>query len=299
MKISVVMTTYNGEKYLTEQLDSLRNQSRLPDEVIICDDGSSDTTNSLVDDYIKKYSLNGWIHKVNEVNLGWRKNFMEAIRMSSGELIFTCDQDDIWYADKLEIMEKAMQENKKIQLLVSDYDSEYKDSKKIYQSDCIYRYEFDKKFMFIKRPGCVYCFRRELFDTAETMWFDYYPHDAVLWRAALVTDSLYVYKQPLIYWRRHETTATGHDKRDAESKIVSMEYYLEAIDKLIEFIENNKIENKKQKKMLIDRCREWCELRIDLMKTGKLSKWIKLSGYIGNYYNCKSYLADLVMAKNK
>ena len=52
MRISIVMTTYNGEKYLLEQLDSLRTQTRTPDEVIICDDGSTDSTNRYIDKYI-------------------------------------------------------------------------------------------------------------------------------------------------------------------------------------------------------------------------------------------------------
>ena len=76
MKISIVMTTYNGEKYLTEQLDSLRTQTRLPDEVIISDDCSADNTNVMIEEYIKKYRLTSWKHIKLKKNVGWKKNFI-------------------------------------------------------------------------------------------------------------------------------------------------------------------------------------------------------------------------------
>lgn len=297
MKISVVMTTYNGEKYIVEQLDSLRNQTRKPDEVIICDDGSTDSTNAVIDEYIDKYSLSSWIHKQNEVNLGWKKNFMNAIEMSTGDIIFTCDQDDIWYESKLEVMEKVMSENPQINLAVSKYEHTLNDKKSEYNSSRLSKYEFDRKFVFIMYPGCVYCFRRTLFDTAKKMWFEDYPHDALIWRQALLTDSLYVYDEAFIYWRRHDTTATGRDKRNTQDKINSMHYYIKSLDKMIEYIDSNKIENIDTKMKLINKCKSWCRLRIDFLESGKFLLGLKLFGYIRNYYNFKSYIGDWVVRR--
>ena len=79
MKISVVVSVFNGEKYISEQLDSLRQQTRRPDEVLLFDDGSSDKTPQIVADYITKYSLANWKYTRNPENKGWRRNFMDGM----------------------------------------------------------------------------------------------------------------------------------------------------------------------------------------------------------------------------
>lgn len=104
MKTSVVMSTYNGEKYITEQLDSLRTQSQSADEVIIADDCSTDHTVEIVRRYINQHNLSDWQVIVNQHNKGWRRNFMEAMWSASGDLIFPCDQDDIWRNDKIKVI---------------------------------------------------------------------------------------------------------------------------------------------------------------------------------------------------
>ena len=93
-KISVAMTTYNGEKYIEKQLESLRLQTRKIDEVIICDDRSKDNTEKVVTDYINKYNLTGWKFIVNEKNLGFIENFKKSMRLTTGDYIFLADQDD-------------------------------------------------------------------------------------------------------------------------------------------------------------------------------------------------------------
>lgn len=74
-KISVVMTTYNGQKYLLEQLESLRNQTFKIDEVIIMDDCSQDETPNLIRKYIADNDLKGWKLIENQTNQGWKKKF--------------------------------------------------------------------------------------------------------------------------------------------------------------------------------------------------------------------------------
>lgn len=108
MNISIVISSYNGSSHIIEQLDSIRNQTRTPDEVLICDDCSTDSTPEIVNKYIKIHSLNNWRIVINQENKGWKRNFIDGIEKSTGDLIFTCDQDDIWRTDKLEIMENIM-----------------------------------------------------------------------------------------------------------------------------------------------------------------------------------------------
>ncbi len=302
MKISVVMTTYNGERYLIEQLDSLRTQTRKPDEVIICDDGSTDSTNRYIDKYIRDYRLINWKHIKNKENKGWKKNFIDAIDMASGELIFTCDQDDIWYRYKLELMEDIMSKKKKIDLLCSTYDLEYEPKEKKPSTVTVRRYRFKKDFMFVRSPGCVFCFRKSHFDDIKDDWYKDYPHDALLWRYALLKDSLYMVYEPLIYYRRHDATATGREVRTAQTKITSMTYYLEAIKRLKKYVKKHPeyvSGDKEYKNEYIKKCREWASIRRLYLKTGKTALWAKLWSYRDYYFNTKSYLADLYMANKK
>ena len=120
MRISVVITTYNGEKYFPEQIESILRQSRYPDEIIIVDDCSSDGTCRI----LEKLSPQNEIIRVfeNSANLGWKKNFHNAIEKASGDIIVLCDQDDIWYENKLECIEEVFLNNNNIQLLASEFD---------------------------------------------------------------------------------------------------------------------------------------------------------------------------------
>ena len=125
MKVSIVLCSYNGEKYIEEQLDSLRVQTRPADEVMIFDDRSTDRTVKIVQDFIRKYELSGWSIEVNSENKGWKRNFMEGMQKASGDLIFPCDQDDVWMMNKIEKMSEIIEKNNNILLLTANYKSSY------------------------------------------------------------------------------------------------------------------------------------------------------------------------------
>ena len=109
--ISIALTTYNGEKYLSKQLDSILSQTHKKIEIVICDDGSTDNTINIINDYSQKYT-NIKLH-LNDVRLGYVKNFEKAIGFCSGDYIALCDQDDIWEAYKLEVQLKELLEVEK------------------------------------------------------------------------------------------------------------------------------------------------------------------------------------------
>ncbi|MEK7198913.1 MAG: glycosyltransferase, partial [Bacteroidota bacterium] len=100
--ISVVMATYNGERFLSEQLESILSQSYPNIEMIVVDDGSVDSTVALVESYIKRYPAIRLY--VNEENLGYIKNFEKGMLLANGEYIALSDQDDIWRKDKLALL---------------------------------------------------------------------------------------------------------------------------------------------------------------------------------------------------
>lgn len=100
--ISIAMTTYNGEKYLKYQLESILSQTYKDFEVIICDDCSSDNTFLILEEYVNK-DPRIKIYK-NDENLGFVKNFEKAIKLCSGEFIALSDQDDLWTQNHLEVL---------------------------------------------------------------------------------------------------------------------------------------------------------------------------------------------------
>ena len=99
MVVSVAMATYNGARFLRQQLDSLYAQTRVPDEVVVCDDCSTDGTAEILEEYRRKYGL---IYHINDKNLGVNANFFKAISLCHGDYISICDQDDIWLPEKIE-----------------------------------------------------------------------------------------------------------------------------------------------------------------------------------------------------
>jgi glycosyltransferase involved in cell wall biosynthesis len=99
--ISVAMCTYNGSRYLAEQLASIRNQTRLPDELVVCDDRSGDDTVAQLQDFARRSPFPVRL-VVNEKNLGSSKNFEKAISLCDGDLIVLTDQDDIWASHRLQ-----------------------------------------------------------------------------------------------------------------------------------------------------------------------------------------------------
>lgn len=102
MKISVALCTYNGEKYIAEQLDSILKQTQLPDEIVICDDGSSDNTIGIIEELQIIYPIIK-LYK-NTSSLGIIKNFEKAINFCSNGIILLSDQDDIWFPHKVQVI---------------------------------------------------------------------------------------------------------------------------------------------------------------------------------------------------
>jgi glycosyltransferase involved in cell wall biosynthesis len=98
--LGVVIATYNGERFIEAQLESLVAQLRPPDELIISDDGSTDRTLDIVAEFAKAAPFPVRIH-VNRQRLGWAANFMAATKLCSQELIAFCDQDDVWHPRKI------------------------------------------------------------------------------------------------------------------------------------------------------------------------------------------------------
>ena len=113
------MCTYNGERFLKEQIDSILQQTCPPDEIIICDDCSGDHTAQIARSILAKWT-GAWQVIENESNLGFRKNFEKVIQLCHGDIIFLSDQDDVWELRKIEKMMQVFQKYPNIILAFHD-----------------------------------------------------------------------------------------------------------------------------------------------------------------------------------
>ncbi|HTY14510.1 MAG TPA: glycosyltransferase family 2 protein [Methanoregulaceae archaeon] len=110
MKVSVALCTFNGERYLKDQLDSILQQTVMPDELIVCDDCSTDNSMNIIDSLRNVAPFRIRVC-VNKRQIGSTKNFEQAISKCEGDLIFLSDQDDWWNPEKIEITAKTCRGN--------------------------------------------------------------------------------------------------------------------------------------------------------------------------------------------
>ncbi len=102
-RISIAIAAWNGEKYIADQLRSLFQQTRPPDEIIITDDSRNDRTELVVRQVMKEW--NGRLqYSRNPAVLGIEGNFRNAVRRTTGDIVFLCDQDDVWLPEKVEVL---------------------------------------------------------------------------------------------------------------------------------------------------------------------------------------------------
>lgn len=302
MKMSVVVSTYNGENYILDQMESLYKQTRKPDEVIIYDDCSTDKTVQKIRQYIidKKLKAN-WRVEINSKNVGWRQNFMNLLWESTGDIVFTCDQDDIWRLDKLEILEKIMQENPKIEVLSTNYKSFFDNGKvKVgpFKNDKkLKRIKIRNNFLNVACPGCTYCIRRSIIDLSKKYWYKEFAHDDLFWRLGLFGDSLYVYRDDLINWRKHSDSAYSKESLDLKTKSEKIKWLkMTAIfdNKLIKYIQNENLcsEYKMEK---LRKNQKWLSVREEFYQTGRISLIFYLFRYLGSYQRYRQFLGDIYL----
>ena len=215
MKISIAMATYNGEKYLQEQLDSFISQIRQPDELVVCDDCSTDNTMDILKNFQEKASFAVHVHR-NDKNLGFIKNFEQALTFCTGGIIFLSDQDDIWFEDKLSSVEEAFNNNPATMVIIND---------------CFVSDEACKKRLFSKLSnvnalglsenayvmGCATALRTEFLTVALPIPQSIRSHDLWLNHLAIFSGTRMILRRQLQLYRRHAGSTTinsfGANKR--------------------------------------------------------------------------------------
>lgn len=169
VEVSVCMATYNGDKYVKEQIDSILSQIGKQDELIVVDDHSTDATVEI----INSFDDSRIFLVKNDINLGVNKSFEKAIALSKGEYIFLSDQDDIWTPKRVSFMRNALDEScchlVSTNFTLVDSDGEIIACQQPYQlsadSSKSYAKNLSKIFFGgISYYGCAMSFKRELLD---------------------------------------------------------------------------------------------------------------------------------------
>lgn len=205
-KVSVAMATYNGEKYIKEQIESILANLEINDELIISDDGSTDNTINI----IKSYKDNRII-LLNGPRKGVKKNFENAIRACKGKYVFLSDQDDVWECNKIDEVLKAFQENDCTLVI---HDAEVVDDKLQTINESFFEYRkcgagILKNIYKNTYIGCCMAFDRNITENILPIPDDVEMHDQ--WIGVVneirYTKSLFLNKK-LIKYRRHNNNTS-------------------------------------------------------------------------------------------
>jgi glycosyltransferase involved in cell wall biosynthesis len=227
--ISVAIATYNGEKYIKEQLISILNQSLLPSEIIICDDNSTDRTLEIVNNLMEQYPIIK-IFK-NDINLGVNKNFENAITLCSGEYIALSDQDDVWYPNKLQIQFSKIQEQERIcrkgYLIVHDVQVVDNNLNIIDSSFLKYtglksiNNKLEELIIWNRNIGCSMFFNRDIKNQILPFGNHILMHDHWISLVSIIHGEVFSLNSTLLVYRQHDRNVTITNKLFLVKKISS------------------------------------------------------------------------------
>lgn len=233
IRISVCMATYNGEKFIKEQIDSILNQIGQDDEIVISDDNSTDNTINIIKEYNDKRIKIIYNNKES----GYTQNFINALVHSEGEFIFLSDQDDIWVKNKVSITLEYLVEKK--------YDTVISDCKVVdHRLNVINQSFFDVRGMkkgflnnIIKTGylGCCLAFNRKVleFSLPFPKNHKYVPHDLWLGLISYAYFKVATIDDKLILYRRHNTNVSDGGFKSNRSLFFKVKFRLYALLKII------------------------------------------------------------------
>ena len=233
MTVSVALATYNGEKFLKLQLDSLLNSTRQPDEVVIIDDCSTDGTAKVVREYIAEYNLD-WKFSVASSNSGYKRNFYNCLEKCTGDVIFLCDQDDVWYSEKIAEITAIFENDPQVLGVNSSFDMIDANGKILvpFSNDKaktanhglvkfgvlegeIVTVDLKTILQYNVSPGCTCAFKNTVVEEYLKTSKCIMPHDWELNIIAASKGGLRFYNKPFIGYRQHGNNAIGLSTDDS------------------------------------------------------------------------------------
>lgn len=232
--ISVCITTYNGEKYIKDQIMSIISQLSENDEIIVSDDGSTDSTLHILQ------SLNIGIMKIvmNDGPKGYTPNFENALRHCSGDYIFLSDQDDVWCPGKIS---KCMELFKKYDFIISDATVVDRDCNILHSSFWEIRKPYKSlpmnllKFGFL---GCCMAFKRKVLEKALPIpaRYDLCTYDNWIFLISAARYKVFFLDEQLIFYRRHGENTSRINKDSSTKTLFRIKYRIYLVYNLIKRI---------------------------------------------------------------
>lgn len=226
MVVEILMATYNGEKYLKEQINSIIKQTHKDWILSIRDDGSTDDTINILEAYSKKYK-NIRILKDNKGNLGYKKNFEELLMNSTEEILFLCDQDDIWKEKKIEICLKKIGDKKVLHHNAQVfYEKELKELK---EKELYSIYDYSKSLKNFYKPnftGCCMVLKKIFLKEVLPIPTQYPGHDTWIGLLSYLESNIIYIDDKLINYRRHTSNVsfTGEKSKNRLLKKINYRY---------------------------------------------------------------------------
>lgn len=216
MKALILMSTYNGEKYIRKQIESILNQDERDCSIVVRDDGSNDSTCNIIREYIRAFPNR--ILLIKGENMGVAKSFFELVRIApKADYYFFSDQDDVWMRDKVSSAIKHLEENSgKPALYCSAVRIVNQDLKVIRNKyDAKKEYTFGNSLLESITQGCTFAFNESL----RTLFLLFDPndldiHDWMMYRTLMaVSGFIYYDREPHILYRQHGGNVVGANNR--------------------------------------------------------------------------------------
>lgn len=309
MRISVCMGVYNGEKYIKEQLESIRLQTRQPDEVILCDDGSTDTTCQVVKDYLLEHpDLSGWTFLQNEKNLGYPGNFYHVMDLCTGDLVFLADQDDIWDTHKVQRMSEIFTGHKNIKVLACTFgliDGEAKEIHSIMSptegktGGKLHEVSLRQVFYKCEWPGMVLVYRNAWYQKAKKKKISI-PHDFMICAQAAEEHGFWQLEEVLAFHRRHEHNTGGEEHRI--HKLLNKTRKLKEITDyraILDMFEKEQVMHTEEGTQVLRQKQASMEGRLEALLSGKWINVLKNAWRYRGEVRSVTLVCDLLIVKQK
>tara|TARA_R110002126_G_scaffold141128_2_gene285997 strand:- start:1482 stop:2165 length:684 start_codon:yes stop_codon:yes gene_type:complete len=206
------MATYNGDLFLNQQLDSILKQLSLEDEIIISDNGSTDNTVSIIENY--KDTRIKLLH-FTEKNL--ILNFENALNKASGDVIFLSDQDDIWIEGKVQKYKELLKDNLLVFSNASIFQNNNIESSKLFFNSQRKRTGIFNNLIKVNFLGCTLAFQRRVLEKALPFPKNIPMHDIWIGLIAETMGNTFYIEKPLIFYRRHENVASATGSKSSFS----------------------------------------------------------------------------------
>lgn len=309
MTVSVCMGTYNGETYIEQQLNTILRQTKAPEEVILCDDGSTDRTVSIIEQFIRKNGLDDkWKLYRNKINKGYPSNFYYACSLCNEEIVFLADQDDIWKNDKIEKMCRVMEDNPRAKSICCKFNLMDEKEQEIHsimapthahETGEVRNVPIEEIFYKCQWPGMVMAYRRDWYESWTKGNYQI-PHDFLIAARAAEEGGFFQLDETLAYHRRHDHNTGGEEHHirkllNKDRKLKEIQDYLQILQQFLK----EEVLTTETAKLLLNRKTTGMQQREAALQSGRISAVIKNAWKNRKYVRLATAVCDVMIVKQR